>query len=57
MGLSPEATLSRGYAIVRDDAGRVVRAGRTLNAGDGLRIQLQHGQVAARVEAVEPEKG
>ncbi|MFV2017143.1 exodeoxyribonuclease VII large subunit [Micromonospora sp. LOL_023] len=45
--LSPAATLDRGYAIVQDSAGRVVRAPDDVAAGDPLRLRLAGGDLAA----------
>ncbi len=45
-GLSPQATLERGYAIVHSDAG-VVRAPADAAPGSSLRIVLAGGQLAA----------
>jgi exodeoxyribonuclease VII large subunit len=47
--LSPAATLARGYAVVQDDAGRVVRAPAQVATGDRLRIRLDGGDLAAVV--------
>jgi exodeoxyribonuclease VII large subunit len=52
--LGPAATLERGYAIVQDDAGAVVREATTLAAGDHIGVRLAAGRVAARVEGIEP---
>jgi exodeoxyribonuclease VII large subunit len=52
--LGPAATLERGYAIVQDDAGAVVREAGTLAAGDRIGVRLAAGRVGARVEEVEP---
>jgi len=50
--LSPYATLERGYAIVRDDAGRVVRSVTAAVPGDALHVTLHEGALDVRVEAV-----
>ena len=50
--LSPYATLGRGYAIVRDDAGRVVRSVTAAVPGDALHVTLHEGALDVRVEAV-----
>lgn len=50
--LSPYATLERGYAIVRDRAGAVLRDARRAQAGDQLSIRLGRGELDARVEKV-----
>ncbi len=52
--LGPAATLERGYAIVQDGAGAVVREAGTLAAGDRIGVRLAAGRVGARVEEVEP---
>jgi exodeoxyribonuclease VII large subunit len=50
--LSPKATLSRGYAIVRhEDA--VVRAAATLSIDDRVHVELAEGRFAGRVEEVQ----
>lgn len=45
--LSPAATLQRGYAVVQDERGRVVRSPEDVAAGAGLRLRLAHGELAA----------
>jgi exodeoxyribonuclease VII large subunit len=52
--LGPAATLERGYAIVQDGAGAVVREAGTLAAGDRIGVRLAAGRLGARVEEVEP---
>ena len=47
--LSPRATLTRGYAIVRNDDG-VVRAAAALAAGDRVDVELAEGGFGANVE-------
>jgi exodeoxyribonuclease VII large subunit len=49
--LSPRATLERGYAIVRTDAG-IVRSARTLAAGALVEVELAAGGFGAVVEDV-----
>jgi exodeoxyribonuclease VII large subunit len=49
-GLSPSATLQRGYAIVRREDGEVVRRVAQARAGATLAVQVSDGQFAARVE-------
>jgi exodeoxyribonuclease VII large subunit len=49
--LSPRATLERGYAIVRTEAG-IVRAARTIAPGAALDVELAEGSLGARVEEV-----
>lgn len=48
LALSPQATLERGYAIVRrEDTGAVVRSVQQAQPGDDLRIQVQDGELTA----------
>lgn len=47
--LSPDATLSRGYSITFDAAGRVVRSAATLNAGDAIRSKFRDGEAESIV--------
>jgi exodeoxyribonuclease VII large subunit len=50
--LGPEATLERGYAIVRRRRdGRIVRDPAETGAGEGLAIRLARGEVAATVDS------
>jgi exodeoxyribonuclease VII large subunit len=54
--LSPHATLSRGYAIVASaDDGHVLHDAASVEAGQGLHIQLHRGRLTSTVDAVEPE--
>lgn len=55
--LSPLAVLARGYAIVRDEGGRVVRAPGDVAAGQRLELILQHGRLWARAEGPGPAAG
>lgn len=48
--LDPSAVLDRGYAIVRDDQGRIVRDGATLAVDDRIAIEFAAGDASARVE-------
>jgi exodeoxyribonuclease VII large subunit len=51
--LSPEATLQRGYAIVRTDS-RVLTTAAELGVGSRVEVRLATGGFGARVEDVEP---
>lgn len=53
--LDPRAVLERGYSIVRDDGGHVVRAARVLTAGQTLSIDFAAGGATARVEKIRSE--
>lgn len=50
--LGPWATLDRGYAIVRDASGGIVRDAASLAPSDAIDIRLARGSVDARVEGV-----
>jgi exodeoxyribonuclease VII large subunit len=47
---SPLRVLDRGYAIVYDAAGRVVRAADQVAAGDEVSVRLAHGRLVAEVK-------
>ncbi len=49
-GLDPLATLARGYAIVRDQRGAVIRRAAQTSPGQTLHIHVSDGEFAARVE-------
>ncbi|GIE21234.1 exodeoxyribonuclease 7 large subunit [Winogradskya humida] len=49
-GLSPKATLERGYAIVQRADGHVVRAADEVAAGDVLRVRLADGELSTEVQ-------
>ena len=51
--LSPLAVLSRGYALVWDADGHLLRDAGRVDTGDALRIRLQSGTLAARVTGKE----
>src|SRR6202795_93000 len=58
--LSPVAILNRGYALVFDAKGRLVKDAARLKAGDELSARLARGRIRARVTATErsdPESG
>ncbi|HEX5313444.1 MAG TPA: exodeoxyribonuclease VII large subunit [Gammaproteobacteria bacterium] len=50
--LGPEQTLARGYAIVFDAQGRVLRDARTVVQGARIRARLARGEIGATVEEV-----
>jgi exodeoxyribonuclease VII large subunit len=51
--LSPVAILNRGYALVFDAAGRLVKDAARFEAGDELSARLARGRVRARVTGTE----
>lgn len=52
--LSPVRVLERGYAVVRDPHGTVVRSAAAVGAGAALDVELADGGLAVRVERVRP---
>jgi exodeoxyribonuclease VII large subunit len=50
--LSPTAALKRGYAILRDADGNVLKSGKSISAGDKVRIQLTDARISAEVREV-----
>ena len=48
--LDPRAVLERGYSIVRDERGTIVRRSRQVASGDRVDITFAEGSAAARVE-------
>ena len=52
--LSPSRVLERGYAVVRDAEGRVIRGASDVSAGARVEVQLARGQLGARVEEIQP---
>src|ERR1700676_421339 len=53
--LSPLAILNRGYALVFDAKGRLVKDAARLEAGDELSARLARGRVRARVTSTESD--
>jgi exodeoxyribonuclease VII large subunit len=52
--LSPVAILNRGYALVFDAKGQLMKDAADLRAGDEMSARLARGRVRARVTATEP---
>ena len=52
--LNPEATLARGFAIVRDGAGKLVTDAATLTPGQAIDVRLSSGEATAHVVDVRP---
>jgi exodeoxyribonuclease VII large subunit len=50
--LSPLATLDRGYAVVVDPGGAVVRSADQLSVGDSVRVRVSTGHFRADVTDV-----
>jgi exodeoxyribonuclease VII large subunit len=55
--LSPLAVLGRGYALVRDQQGKLVRDAEAVVPGERLRVQLQRGELDVAVhDKPDPKK-
>ncbi len=51
---SPLAVLARGYAICRDEHGRVVSSSSSVTVGDPVNVRLHQGSLDCRVEQIRP---
>lgn len=51
--LSPLQTLSRGYAIIKDEKQQIVRSSKQLQRGDKVSAQLGEGVIHCAVETIE----
>ena len=49
IALNPEATLARGYSIVRDPTGHVIRDSAVLHRGDRIELTLARGNATAEI--------
>ena len=49
--------LSRGFAIVRDERGRVVRSATAAKPGAALDVEVADGVISAQVRAPKPVQG
>jgi exodeoxyribonuclease VII large subunit len=54
--LSPVAILERGYALVFDSSGKLVKSTAQVDPGDAISARLAHGTLTARVEKTDKEK-
>ncbi|MEB3184996.1 MAG: exodeoxyribonuclease VII large subunit [Cyanobacteriota bacterium] len=52
--LSPRHLLERGFSLVRNQQGQLLRSVQQLQGGTALVVQLSDGELDARVEAVRP---
>ena len=50
--LAPQAVLGRGYAIVRDADGRILRSSHGLQPGAALGVELAEGGLDVRVTTI-----
>jgi exodeoxyribonuclease VII large subunit len=51
--LNPDATLARGYSIVRDAKGNIVSNSQQLQAGDAIRLSFGKGSASGHIDCVE----
>ncbi|MEO1148953.1 MAG: exodeoxyribonuclease VII large subunit [Cyanobacteria bacterium J06638_22] len=54
LSLDPNAVLQRGYAVVRQESGNIVRSPADVQPGDRLQLQLADGEVQVQVIASQP---
>ena len=54
VSLSYQSVLARGYALVRDADGRMVRLAAPLQPGDGISVEFTDGRIAAEVKGGAP---
>ncbi|MDR0440110.1 MAG: exodeoxyribonuclease VII large subunit [Candidatus Accumulibacter sp.] len=52
MHLDPHKVLARGYSIVRDEQGRIVRDSRALEPNDAVTVSFNAGRAEARITSV-----
>jgi len=52
--VSPLATLGRGYAIVRDEQGNIIRNAPDVAAGDWISAHVANGMFTAEIKSVNP---
>jgi exodeoxyribonuclease VII large subunit len=55
--LSPEAVLQRGFAVVRNQRGSIIRSVSQVSRGDKLQIRVSDGEFSAEVEGPDREPG
>lgn len=53
--LSPLAILNRGYALVFDSSGRLLKDAGKLKAGEEITARVAHGNLTATVKKIAPE--
>ena len=54
-GVSPLATLERGYAITENAEGKIIQQVKSVNPGDEIQIRLQDGRIHSQVTEVIPD--
>ncbi|HEY3433141.1 MAG TPA: exodeoxyribonuclease VII large subunit [Rhodocyclaceae bacterium] len=51
--LNPEATLARGYSIVRDETGAVIASASQLQPSSGIQLQFATGSATGHIDSIE----
>jgi len=54
--LNPEKVLKRGYSIVSDEDGRIIKSTSTISEGDLVKIKFGSGEASCRVENILTEE-
>jgi exodeoxyribonuclease VII large subunit len=54
--LAPQRTLERGYAILRDEQGQIIRRTAQLQAPQRLALTVAEGSAHIDISRVEPDK-
>ena len=57
LSLGHHSVLARGFVLVRDSAGHMVREARSISTGDALELEFSDGRVAATAGKSTPSKG
>ncbi|MDR2613900.1 MAG: exodeoxyribonuclease VII large subunit [Candidatus Accumulibacter sp.] len=55
--LDPRKVMARGYSVVRDTEGRIVRDGRTLEPNDAITVSFHTGRAEAKITRIHPQAG
>jgi exodeoxyribonuclease VII large subunit len=53
--LNPQAVLGRGYAVVRDENGHIVRQAGDMEPSETIRVYLAHGRLDATINTVDTD--
>ncbi len=54
--LAPHQVLNRGYSLVMNEAGDIIRSSSQLKAGDSVRMTFDAGKAQARITKIEPPR-
>ncbi len=53
--LAPQATLDRGYSVVRDSHGAIIRSSGQLAAGDAVELHFAQGRAHGRIDSTDSD--